>query len=83
MGSDQDLMRYLQGLAKKNRRESAGDPSQTVYDTASEPAPMAASKIEESVTNTQHAGVDEGGIVKVHGNHLVVLRRGRLFTSGG
>jgi len=35
---------------------------------------------EESVTNVQHAGVDEGGIVKVHGNHLVVLRRGRLFT---
>jgi hypothetical protein len=34
----------------------------------------------ESVTNTQHAGVDEGGIVKVHGNHLVILRRGRLFT---
>lgn len=25
-------------------------------------------------------GVDEGGIVKVHGHHLVVLRRGRLFT---
>ncbi|MBB4638998.1 beta-propeller domain-containing protein [Longimicrobium terrae] len=35
---------------------------------------------EEGITNTQHAGVDEGGIVKVHGNHLVVLRRGRLFT---
>jgi hypothetical protein len=35
---------------------------------------------EESVTNTQHAGVDEGGIVKVHGDHLVILRRGRLFT---
>src|SRR5439155_27170556 len=34
----------------------------------------------ESVTNVQHAGVHEGGIVKVHGNHLVVLRRGRLFT---
>ncbi len=34
----------------------------------------------ESVTNVQHAGVDEGGIVKVHGEHLVVLRRGRLFT---
>ena len=28
----------------------------------------------------QHAGVDEGGIVKVHGDHLVILRRGRLFT---
>ena len=35
---------------------------------------------EESVTNTQTLGVDEGGIVKVHGNHLVILRRGRLFT---
>jgi len=34
----------------------------------------------DQITNTQHAGVDEGGIVKVHGNHLVILRRGRLFT---
>jgi hypothetical protein len=34
----------------------------------------------ESITNVQHAGVDEGGIVKLHGDHLVVLRRGRLFT---
>jgi hypothetical protein len=34
----------------------------------------------ESITNVQHAGADEGGIVKVHGDHLVVLRRGRLFT---
>ncbi len=28
----------------------------------------------------QTVGVDEGSIVKLHGNHLVVLRRGRLFT---
>jgi hypothetical protein len=35
---------------------------------------------EDSVTNVQTAGVDEGGIVKVHGDHLVILRRGRLFT---
>lgn len=34
----------------------------------------------EPVTNVQHAGVDEGGIVKLHGEYLVVLRRGRLFT---
>jgi len=34
----------------------------------------------ESVTNVQHVGVDEGGIVKVHGDYLVILRRGRLFT---
>ena len=35
---------------------------------------------EFSITNTQEAGVDEGGIVKVRGNFLVILRRGRLFT---
>ncbi|HYC98563.1 beta-propeller domain-containing protein [Brevundimonas sp.] len=35
---------------------------------------------EPSITNTQVVGVDEGGIVKVHGDHLVILRRGRLFT---
>ncbi len=34
----------------------------------------------ESITNTQEAGVDEGGIVKNAGDFLVVLRRGRLFT---
>ena len=36
---------------------------------------------DESVTNTQVAGVDEGGIVKSWGDYLVVLRRGRLFTA--
>ncbi|HEV3052674.1 MAG TPA: beta-propeller domain-containing protein [Longimicrobium sp.] len=34
----------------------------------------------ESITSVQTEGVDEGDIVKVHGDHLVVLRRGRLFT---
>ena len=33
-----------------------------------------------SITNVQVAGVDEGGIVKVVGEHLVILRRGRLFS---
>ena len=43
-------------------------------------AAPAAAPAAESVTNTQTRGVDEGGIVKVHGRHLVILRRGRLFT---
>jgi hypothetical protein len=34
----------------------------------------------ESITNVQTQGVDEGDIVKAHGDYLVVLRRGRLFT---
>lgn len=45
----------------------------------SAPAASAAAEA-DAVTNVQHAGVDEGGIVKVHGEHLVILRRGRLFT---
>jgi len=52
------------------------------------PATMAAKSVAaeasgasaDSITNVQHAGVDEGGIVKLHGEHLVILRRGRLFT---
>jgi Beta propeller domain len=32
------------------------------------------------VINAQESGVDEGGLVKRHGDHLVILRRGRLFT---
>lgn len=45
-----------------------------------EPAAEDGAGADESITNTQEAGVDEGGIVKAHGDHLVVLRRGRLFT---
>jgi len=43
-------------------------------------AAPAAEAAADSITNVQHAGVDEGGIVKRHGDHLVILRRGRLFT---
>lgn len=44
------------------------------------PSPAVADAPAESITNVQHAGVDEGGIVKLVGKHLVVLRRGRLFS---
>lgn len=43
-------------------------------------AAAAAGAAAESITNVQTAGVDEGGIVKRAGDHLVILRRGRLFT---
>jgi hypothetical protein len=82
--SEQELARFLRELAEKNRRARREVMSQAANE-ASPAAPLAAadsakSKDDESVTNVQHAGVDEGGIVKVHGDHLVVLRRGRLFT---
>ncbi len=34
----------------------------------------------DSITNNQVEGVDEGDIVKMHRDHLVILRRGRLFS---
>jgi hypothetical protein len=58
--------------------------------SAAPPAPASLAKsadaaaapgaVAESITNVQTAGVDEGGIVKRAGDHLVILRRGRLFT---
>lgn len=68
---------------------STGQPMAPAPSPSAKTANMSAGSIaasdvkadkDESVTNVQHAGVDEGGIVKVHGSHLVVLRRGRLFT---
>ncbi len=86
--SEAEFGRYLRRLAERQRSVAALRAASVTANMApmmdSGPAPLNAAvkagKDEESVTNTQHAGVDEGGIVKVHGNHLVVLRRGRLFT---
>ena len=79
--SERELRRYLGKIVEKQKRAAAlrrellaGGLAETVEVSSS------VSIATESVTNTQHAGVDEGGIVKVHGDHLVMLRRGRLFT---
>ena len=83
--SEQELVRYFKELAEKYKRDQRGrvenfsTTDSVAKSAANEPAPAPGAD-KESVTNTQHAGVDEGGIVKVHGDHLVVLRRGRLFT---
>ena len=80
---DGELRRFLAARAEWRRKHA---PPQ-VSDDMAEPAPpqvaAPASQAERAapgITNTQEAGVDEGGIVKLHGRHLVILRRGRLFT---
>jgi len=78
--SEPELQGYLRKLAEERKRKERS----IMYDAAAL-SPMVTksetnSDKSESITNTQHAGVDEGGIVKLHGNHLVILRRGRLFT---
>ena len=94
--SEQALSSYLQQLQarqaalqkeqQKLQRATAQSMSAPPAPPAS-PAPMmaksapaASAEAAESVTNVQTAGVDEGGIVKLHGKHLVMLRRGKLFT---
>jgi len=72
-------------LEERERREAPTVMYSMAVDAVPAPAPLAeaaadASAESESITNTQEAGVDEGGIVKNAGDFLVVLRRGRLFT---
>jgi hypothetical protein len=81
--------RKRQEAQARSRRDSG--PSGLVHKEIAAQAPAAAPQAlasaagaaksaDESITNVQHAGVDEGGIVKQHGDYLVILRRGRLFT---
>jgi hypothetical protein len=93
--SEQELADLFKGWAEEYRkrqeaqarsRRDAGQAqdmvakSEVAAAAPASPGALAKSSANESVTNVQHAGVDEGGIVKVHGDHLVILRRGRLFT---
>ncbi|HWO89474.1 MAG TPA: beta-propeller domain-containing protein [Gemmatimonadales bacterium] len=77
-GSRAELRAFLTRVMEERARRAARWRSVA--------APSAAAAVAQGVgeadaiTNVQHAGVDEGGIVKLRGNHLVVLRRGRLFT---
>jgi Beta propeller domain len=78
--SETELQALLKGWREQfERRRPVRSQSFSMY-----AAPASGAKLAEaaadSVTNVQHAGVDEGGIVKLHGEHLVILRRGRLFT---
>jgi hypothetical protein len=88
--SEKELKDFFKTQAERDRRESqatgmSNAKSGAVTDSAA-PSPAMAAKSEassskdDSITNTQHAGVDEGDIVKLHGDHLVILRRGRIFT---
>lgn len=80
--------------ARRAQRRAGDAPAMAVMAPPPAPAPAAeaasldsiqvtGSRIaatEASITNNQVHGVDEGDIVKKAGDHLIVLRRGRLFT---
>ena len=83
-GSDAAYEDYLQRLQRLRRRDAEANLADgTLAGVANAGTPASAdnsSAGSESITNNQEAGVDEGDIVKVRGRHLVVLRRGRLFS---
>lgn len=89
--SDRALEGFLRRAAKESAGESfGGGAGDEIIVTGSAPSPppatpspvldAAAPAQKPGITNTQVAGVDEGGIVKLRGDTLVILRRGRLFT---
>ncbi|AYM78537.1 hypothetical protein D9M09_24115 [Janthinobacterium agaricidamnosum] len=76
------LLREQQKLQRATAQSMAAPPAPPPAPApmVAKTAPAASAEAAESVTNVQTAGVDEGGIVKLHGKHLVMLRRGKLFT---
>lgn len=74
------LQREQQKLQRATAQSMAVSAPAPPAPMAAKAAPAASAEAAESVTNVQTAGVDEGGIVKLHGKHLVMLRRGKLFT---
>jgi hypothetical protein len=81
--SDEELIEFLKKVRKPPPPPSPAPMADGVANmTAESPAPTQekAAGDDESITNVQEAGVDEGGIVKNKGDMLVILRRGRLFT---
>ncbi len=92
--SEGELRDYADAMEREIRRrqeESRRSRGATAEDApgqaAAEAEPSADSSVAdgddaggESITNNQEQGVDEGGIVKAHGDYLIVLRRGRLFS---
>jgi len=96
--NDAELREFLKRTEREARRREKAyavppppSPPAPALPVMAAPSAVAESSVQRSaaapsITNVQTQGVDEGGIVKTHGTHLVVLRRGRLFTidtSGG
>lgn len=84
--SDAELRRFLEERRKRqsvqrSTQDAAGPPPPAAPMAQSAEIAVTGSRVANpSITNTQEAGVDEGGIVKIIGDTMVVLRRGRIFT---
>ena len=94
--SDKELRTFLKGLRARQQGgftatnggpppPAPPPPPAVAYapsaDASAEALVVTGSRVAApSITNNQEADVDEGGIVKMSGDIMVILRRGRLFT---
>jgi uncharacterized secreted protein with C-terminal beta-propeller domain len=80
-----EALNFLRRVAPRTRTTAFADamvaaPSPTAPAAAAQSVTVTAARAAPGITNTQEAGVDEGDIVKLKRDILVILRRGRLFT---
>jgi hypothetical protein len=74
------------GGGRRSRSVGFSDAPAAMPRAASAPVHTEASRTtssttqQQGITNNQEQGVDEGDIIKVRGDDLVILRRGRLFS---
>lgn len=85
--NDATLRAFLRSIVAEQRRQNMAEygqplppPPPSPPPPPPPPPPSGNAPAPLNITNTQVAGVDEGDIVKQHGDILVILRRGRLFT---
>ena len=82
--SEAQLAAYLKHLrqvaGKAAALEAPPPPAAAQFEAVVSTGARAPAQAAPSITNNQDANVDEGDIVKMHGDTMVVLRRGRLFT---
>ena len=81
VAQERELARFRADCRKWAKSDAEARACSTLQVSTSETVSVASAAV-SSITNNQHAGVDEGDIVKQAGDVLIVLRRGRLFTIG-
>jgi hypothetical protein len=79
-GDGAELDSYLAAVSASCEAPGASRDAGIALTPTAGAAPQAEAPANESITNNQEVGVDEGGIVKNVGDHLVTLRKGRLYT---
>jgi uncharacterized secreted protein with C-terminal beta-propeller domain len=77
--SESEFNQYVKQLTEHLNEVKSQSTSASSPDSAS-PAGAAKNDNNETITNNQEKGVDEGDIVKNVGDHLVILRRGELYS---